>query len=202
MTVRTEKNPALAELKLEFSSPEKGNSIPSLDQRVEQAALVLKNLMTDQSEPQRNPAYEILKVGILTEKNYHEKIQKGVQQANDLQNKMELLINLSGKLSVDPKETKGLSLPKDIRPLIDDLKKQGISLFNDGEEYVSLERLAEVKSQINSHVEQAKTKLQTLFTTQIQVNINEISSIMECLKTILKSWERLISSIINHSTPR
>jgi hypothetical protein len=142
-------------------------------------------------------AYSMLSLGLQVEQRYLTEIDQDVRAASDIQKQIEACINLNGKLTI-PADKEELPITDEIRALSDDLKAQGLELLQPNETKINRERLSELKATLGARIDLLKTQLQKLFTTKIQVKINELHSLMECMKTVEKYSNRLFSTIIGN----
>lgn len=145
-----------------------------------------------------NLALEILHVGLRVEKQKNQELQKHASEAAEIQKTIEKLIDLSGNFAVHMEGNEETVLSEEIQSMCQDLKEKGIEVLQGDNGKMSRDRMAEVKAHISSHTDRLKTDLQKKFTTEIQVKINELQSILDCLKTIEKYSSRLNSTIISN----
>jgi hypothetical protein len=141
-----------------------------------------------------NIGWQIVKIGLDKEKIYYNKLNRCTNTASEMQQTIQKLIELNGQLPISEKD---VGLSDQALALCKDLEKANIILLQPGEKKISPTRMAELKAQVGAHNDRLKTELQTLFTTKIQVMINELNSLLESLKTIQKTLDRLIENIIN-----
>jgi len=146
-----------------------------------------------------NLGYLMLKIGLEVERVKTRQIHAHLDEANQIQKKLGKLIDLNSKMTLYADNEDKKKLGDDVFKLNEELKAEGIDILGGlkAGDLISSERLAEIKGNISNHTDSLKTELQTLFTTKIQVKIQEIQSILECLKTVEKYWNRLISNIID-----
>lgn len=142
-----------------------------------------------------NVAWEILALGLKKETLYQTKLAKSTNEASEIQQTIQKLIELNGELSISEKD---VVLSDRAINLCKELEKAQITLIKPGEKKISPARMGELKAQIGSQNDRLKTQLQTLFTTKIQVMINEMNSLLESLRTIHKFFDRLMSNIISN----
>ncbi|MBF8262757.1 MAG: hypothetical protein HW387_422 [Parachlamydiales bacterium] len=144
-----------------------------------------------------NLAWEILQLGLKREHDYHVQLNRHAEEGSNIQGQMRQLIDLNGKLTVGDKE---VELSDEIISIAHDLEKYGINLLQKSEKKISPDRMNEIKAQIGSHSDRLKTELQNIFSTKIQVTINDMNSIMESLRMIIKHDDRLKEHIISKQT--
>jgi ElaB/YqjD/DUF883 family membrane-anchored ribosome-binding protein len=149
-----------------------------------------------------NVTFAMLQYGILIEQSFNADLQKHASEASEIQQTIEKLIDVSGKLAVHMEGDGERVLSDEIQSLCQDLKDKGIEVLQGKEGKVSRDRMAEIKAHISSHTDRLKTDLQKKFTTEIQVKINELHSILDCLKTMEKYASRLNSTIVSNQRPR
>ncbi len=142
-----------------------------------------------------NITYMIVDLVLTKEQINNDKLHHHTDDASKIQDSMEQLVNLNGKLSVSDQD---IAVTDEVRQMAQNLKKQGIELVRDDEKSIKPERMTEIKALIGSHTDRLKTQLQQIFTTKIQVVISETNSILEALRMILKYDDRLKSTIISN----
>ena len=122
-----------------------------------------------------NVGWQILELGLKREKDYQVKLITSTNKASSIQQTMQKLIELNGLLSTSEKDVvlsdQALAICKDLE------ENAKITLLKSGEKKVSPARMGELKVQIGAHNDRLKTELQTIFSTEIQVLINEINSL-------------------------
>lgn len=134
----------------------------------------------------RNLGLTACQLGAKVEKNMSSKILNYIQEASDLQKKIDLLVDLNGKLAIHGDNENEKLITPEIRGICKELKEKGIDLLPEKEQKISRERLAEIKANISAQTDRLKTGLQILFTTKIQVGIQEVQSLLDCMKMIEK----------------
>jgi len=141
-----------------------------------------------------NAGWEILSLGLKKEREYQIKLAHSTKDASDLQLTIQKLTELNGQLSTSEKDVvltdEAIAICKELE------EKFKITLLKPEETKVNPVRMSELKAQIGSQNDRLKTKLQTIFSTEIQVMINEINALMESLRTIQKFSDRLMSNVI------
>jgi len=142
-----------------------------------------------------NITYSIVNLVLAKEQLNNEKLHHYAGEASKIQDSIELLVNLNGKLSVSDQD---IAVTDEVRQMAQDLQKQNIEILHDGEKTIKPERMTEIKALIGSHTDRLKTQLQQIFTTKIQVVISETNSILEAVRMILKYDDRLKSTMISN----
>lgn len=145
-----------------------------------------------------NLGQSILNLGLTVEETYNERLLQDAHDAREIQKTIEQLIDLSTQFAVHADGDGEKAVSDKIQEMCNALKQSGIEILQSGEKKISKERMAEIKANISSHTERLKTDLQIKFTTEIQVKINELHSILECMKTIEKYMSRLHSTIVSN----
>lgn len=182
------------------------NNLKSIEnvQIAEETATIQKT--NEVSKPIRqilpNIGLKMLQAGLKVEKFKSGEIVKNINEVSDIQKTIDQLIDLSGKFAIHADTEDEKKISPEIRSLCDSLKEKGIDILPENEIKVTRERIVELKAQVSAHTDRLKTDLQKKFTTEIQVKIQEIQSILECLKTIEKYVDRLHSNIIQRSGSR
>jgi hypothetical protein len=146
-----------------------------------------------------NLAWETLCVCLNKDRFYHMKLQKHTDEATDIQDSIRKLIELSSQLPISEKD---VVLSDDILARFNDLQKSNINILQSGEKKISPARMADIKGQIGCHNDRLKTELQKKFTTQIQVTISEMNSVLESARMIIKFYDRLMGTITNNQGKR
>lgn len=143
-----------------------------------------------------NIAYEMIRIGLRVEARSNKELDRHAKEAGEIQKTIEKLIDLSGHFSEKAKGSSEKELSEKITALCSQLKEQGIEIFSGDLKKLKEEQIVEIKAKIGAHTDRLKTDLQIKFTTEIQVKINELHSILDCLKTIEKYASRLNETII------
>ena len=143
-----------------------------------------------------NVAYDMLKLGLQMEKSHTKSLHHEADKVADIQKTMEQLINLSGEFAVHAKGDDEKVLSDEILSMCQHLQEKGIEILQGNEGKISRERMAELKAHISARIDHLKTEVQGIVTTKMQPMINQLHSILECLKTIEKYANRLNSTII------
>ena len=149
--------------------------------------------------PFPNLAWSVLQVGLKTERRIEDELNHHADQARKMQEKIGDLLELSNQFSAIAGDKKEIEITDKIKTLSEGLKGKGIELLQCNEKKISRERYTELKALIGSQIDNLKTELQKKFTTEIQVKINELNSILDCLKTLEKYSSRLHQTIIANS---
>lgn len=143
-----------------------------------------------------NVAMTMLQVGLRVENQHNKTLERHAAEAQEIQKTIEQLIDLSNMFGEKARGNKETELSEKIQKLSSDLEKKGIDLFKEDPKKLKEEQIIELKAKIGAHTDRLKTDLQIKFTTEIQVKINELQSILDCLKTIEKYASRLNETII------
>jgi len=141
-----------------------------------------------------NVGWEIVNVGLKKERIYNSELLKKTNEATEIQQTIQKLIELNGQLSISEKD---VVLSDKTLALFKELEKAKITILQPADKKISPTRMAEIKAQIGAHNDRLKTELQTLFTTKIQVMINELNSLLDTLRTIQKAFDRFMENIIS-----
>jgi|GEM_PF-2558204 len=141
-----------------------------------------------------NVGWEIVNIGLKKERIYNSELLKKTNEATEIQQTIQKLIELNGQLSISEKD---VVLSDKTIALFKELEKAKITIVQPADKKISPARMAEIKAQIGAHNDRLKTELQTLFTTKIQVMINELNSLLDTLRTIQKAFDRFMENIIS-----
>jgi hypothetical protein len=147
-----------------------------------------------------NATLAILQLGF--RKMEHDQLQQNVDinEARSLQQKMEKLLRLNSELSLGEKD---IVLSDAACERFKEFKESyHIEFLRPDEKELSPSRIVEIKSQITSQGDLLKTTMQTLFTTRINVRINETNSLTETLRMFVKYSDRLIANVTQRSSPK
>jgi len=144
-------------------------------------------------------AWESIKAGLAKEEQSNNVLNGYIIQAEGHQKVIDLLLEFNAELTA-------LGDKNDMTPrmkaLVKELKENGADLKIDENTKINKDKASELKSLNSSFIDQRRSKLQILFTTKIQVVIQNLGSIMEALKNIVKDNTRLNSTIVGHSGGR
>jgi|GEM_PF-2431640 len=175
--------------------------IPAEANRVSNAALEAGIL--EEAAPSKgfssNLAWETLKAGLAREKFGNAKLEKHSKDIKVLLKNIDDLLDLSAAFT-DLKEKESLEISDKMRKMITDLKENGIEVCADLENKVSTAQIEKIKSQISSKVDSLRTKLQTIITTEVQPELNNLRSIMDILKDMIETDRRLKKHANDNST--
>lgn len=149
-----------------------------------------------------NLAAGIFDLALAKEQHYQNELEGHAEVARNIQATMSQLIDLSGKFALYTGDEKMVEISAEVKQLCKDLKEKGIEILQGEENKVNRDRLAELKALISSHIRRLETDLKIEFSTKIQVKINELNSLLECLKTIEKYSSRLNSTIVSNQKGR
>jgi len=177
--------------KVTLGAPERSNSIDP------------EKLETSWEAVNRFPAlaWESVNAGLAKEKQSNLELDRHIKKAQDLQDSMKKALEGSTELTAVPDKGSHEISPK-LKAIAKELKEKGLDLKLEEGGKITKEKALELKSLISSFIDQRRSDLQILFTTKIQVVIQNIGSIMEALKNIVKDNTRLNSTIVGHSGGR
>jgi len=148
----------------------------------------------------------VLNLCLTTKDRYLAELRKDAAKAEEIQNAMKLLIELSGQITPASKDLEELAITQKIKDYAVRLKEKGFDVFKDNElettATLTRERITDIKFLIGTYTDMKKTELQNIFTTQIQPKITELNSILDCFKTIEKYLDRLTSGMVANQLQR
>lgn len=130
-----------------------------------------------------------------------DQIDTNLRRVADLVKKDEetisLLLNLKKNLNALPHDAKMHELSEDIIDLIGQLQDLDVDLLKLEEENktISKEQLIELKAQADSFTSKIRTHEQSLF-TEMTTTLTDRAALLETLKATIKSYSRLIESIV------
>ncbi len=139
-----------------------------------------------------NLAWESVKAGLAQEKLTNDKLNGYIKEAEKNQKDIDLLLDFSAELTAQKEDVKELS--EKMKDLLAKLKERDIDLWKGEDQKVNKEKISELKSLASAQVDKLRSNLQILFTTKIQVQIQNISAIMETLKDIIRNNTKLINT--------
>lgn len=134
-----------------------------------------------------NLAFETLKLALAKEKVVNDKINGHIAEAKKMQDSIKDLLDLTAEINV---LKDGGKLSPKAKEILAKLKEQGIDVWKGGDE-LSKEQVSELKSLTSSQTDSLRSNLQILFTTKIQTLIQEIGTIMDILKDIVRQDSKL-----------
>jgi len=177
--------------KVTLGAPERSNSIDP------------EKLATSWEAINRFPAlaWESVRAGLAKEKQSNSELDGHIKRAQKIQDEMKNALKGSTELTAIPDKGSHEISPQ-LRAIAKELKESGLDLKLEEGGKITKEKALELKSLISSFIDQRRSDLQILFTTKIQVVIQNIGSIMEALKNIVKDNTRLNSTIVGHSGGR
>jgi hypothetical protein len=140
-----------------------------------------------------NSALSIIGLGMQKLELDNNRMNVYIDEATKINQTVQKLLQLNSQLPLSENET---TLSDSTIAQFKELEKSQITLLQPGEKKLSPTRLAELKALINSHNDRLKMELQIKFTTQIQVATNEMNSLQEAIKMILKYHDRLMTNIV------
>lgn len=129
-----------------------------------------------------NLGYLAVSLAQKVERFMNAKINNFIQESSKIQKTIDQLVDLNGKLSIHNDNENEKTITDEIRELCKSLKENGIDILSEKETKLTRERLAEIKANVSAHTDRLKTDLQILFTTKIQVSIQEIQSVLDSAK--------------------
>jgi hypothetical protein len=144
-------------------------------------------------------AWESVKAGLAKESQSNDVLNRHIEEAENHQKIIDLLLEFNAELTALGDKT---DMTPRMKAVVKELREQGVDLKVDENAKIGRDKAIELKSLNSSFIDQRRSKLQILFTTKIQVVIQNISSIMEALKSIVKDHQRLNSTIVGHSGGR
>jgi hypothetical protein len=156
-----------------------------------------KEIATRVFENSPSLAWECLKAGLAKEKVSNDQLSNHIKQADSYQKTIDLLLELSSEFTALP-DNASHELSEKTLATLNQLKEKGIDIWRGEGTTITKEKMVEVKSLITSFIDKNRTDLQTLFTTKIQVLIQNISSITEVLKNINREDAALKRTIVGH----
>jgi hypothetical protein len=115
-----------------------------------------------------------------------------IKKAEEHQKDIDLLLDFSSELTAMKEDQKEMS--EKLKTILGQLKERGIDLWKSEDQTLSKEKISELKSLSSAQVDKLRSNLQILFTTKIQVLVQAIGAILECVKDIIRNNSRLVSA--------
>ncbi len=144
-------------------------------------------------------AWEAIKAGLAKEKQSNDVLNGYIAQAESHQKIIDLQLEFSAELTALGDKT---DMSPRMKAIVKELKENGVDFKLEETTKITKEKVIELKSLNSSFIDQRRSKLQILFTTKIQVVIQNIASIMEALKNIVKDNTRLQSTTVQNQHGR
>lgn len=163
-------------------------AISALESDIEQ----LEEFQKEPSLQFPNLAWEAVVAGLMKEQQTNDKLKEHIDEAQKHQKDIDLLLDLSAELSALKDDQK--EMPEKLKDLLGQLKERGIDLWKHENGEISKERISDLKSLSSAQVDKLRSNLQILFTTKIQVLVQSIAAILECVKDAIRNYSRLIST--------
>ncbi len=170
------------------------NTLRNIHEALETYKGELEEIAENNTLPSHFPflAWEAVKAGLAKEKITNDQIQGHIREAERMQKQIDLLLDLSAELTA---YKEGKPIPEKMTQLLEQLKEEhDIDLWKGGD--FTKEKISELKSLTSSKVDALRSNLQILFTTKIQVLIQQVGSIMEILKDIIRQNSRLVNKTL------
>ena len=173
---------------LETLSNQSRNPNAANSEAAERARRLISEAVVLESGSGVNPAWEAVKLGLGVEDAQNQKIQNAIVKIEQSQKEISLLLDLSKEL----KKYNGKELSETAKKILNELKQNGIDLLQDEKTRFTKDEVKNLESLIGPQIEQRKSGIHIGFTTKIQPLLQNIATIMEILKNILRNQERLI----------
>lgn len=141
--------------------------------------------------PLTDIAFDFIKLGLKSKGRIHQKISENINLAEEHQKTIGLLLDFQSEMSKNPQT----ATPK-INELLDLLKERGIEL-----EFAK-DRISELKSLASAQVDKKRSEIQIIFTTSLQVEIQNMGSIHDIMKDIIRYNSRLLNTISGNQAKR
>lgn len=144
-----------------------------------------------------NLAWQAIKAGLAKEKFTNDQLNGHIREAEKHQKDIDLLLDLSAELTgykddmTDLSQKASEGSKKSAKELLEELKERGIDLWKGEDTKINKEKVSALKDLSKSQMDKLHGNLQRLFTTRIQPKIQEMASVMEALKDILRNQRRV-----------
>ncbi len=148
-----------------------------------------------------NLAREAVSLGVAKEKVNRDALRGHVKEAKLYQKNIDLLLDLKAEISAGSSE-KDCPLSDKAKGIIQELKANGIDIWKGDPNTVPKDKHASLGSDITGRADQERVKLQTLFTTVIQVIIQSDSSIMQALQNIVRESSNFLRDVTGRYATR
>lgn len=148
--------------------------------------------LKSKTTPFPNIALEAVLAGMEKERITNDQLNQHIATAQKYQQDIDLLLDLSSELVALKDDVN--EMPEKVKNLLQRLKEErGIDLWK-GEGPFTKEKVSEIKSLTSAQVDKLRSNLQIVFTTKIQTLTQTISSILECIKDIIRNNSKLIGT--------
>ena len=144
-----------------------------------------------------NPGKEALNLGLKKEESMVKNLNEISATIDGIQDKLEQILSFNRKLNKLPSDKGPYLITDEMKADIVALKKMGIDLLSDDEKELSADKLAMLKTTLETEKSQLNTAMQ-IQCTKIQTNTQQYSSLLDSLKIIAKHIDRLHATIIDH----
>lgn len=143
---------------------------------------------TDDKLPSQFPnlAWEALQLGLQHEASAHRKLDQHLKKVDLIQGKISRLLDFSKELTT---HVAGEKPSAKMKELTAQLEKDGIEILKDTEEFLSKERISELKSITGEQTQTLRSDLQ-LSLPRIQALMQGIASDLDTLKEILRNEKK------------
>ena len=144
-----------------------------------------------------NPGKEALNLGLKKEESMVKNLNEISATIDGIQDKLAQILSFNRKLNKLPSDKSPYLITDEMKADIAALKQMGIDLLSDNETELSAEKLAMLKTTLETEKSQLNTSMQ-IQCTKIQTNTQQYSSLLDSLKIIAKHIDRLHATIIDH----
>jgi hypothetical protein len=144
-----------------------------------------------------NPGKEALDLGLKKEKSMIENLNNISSTIDGIQDKLAHILSFNRKLNKLSSDKSPYAITDEMKEDIAALKAMGIDLLSENETELSPEKLASLKTTLETEKSQLNTAMQ-IQCTKIQTNTQQYSSLLDSLKVIEKHVSRLHSTIIDN----
>ena len=139
-------------------------------------------------------AWEALKVGLAKEKATNDQIARHIAEIEKGQREISLLLQVTTELNGIKDE--GGEMSQKLKGLLIELKESGIELWKGEGGSLSKEEISKLKSATSSQVEQLRSNIQIIFSTKVQMLIQNIATILEVVRGMIQQNSRLINATL------
>lgn len=135
-------------------------------------------------------AWGAVQTGINREKDGSVKLKEVSKEVRSHIGTIDLLLELSGKLSgLDPNK-KTVEITEEMKELQGKIRERGVEIpLPEGS--FRREEIHQIKSVISSRIDHLRTQMQTTISTKIQVEMTNMQTIMNAVRDIIRSDERM-----------
>lgn len=137
-----------------------------------------------------NFAWHAMEIALKREQYGSEKIRALSLNVKEHLAHIDALLDVSSELSALPSDKDSHEISNKMKDMFAKLEQAKIQIWKGGLK-ITKDQLGEMKAQLSSHIDKFRTKIQTIISTEIQPEANNLQAIMNILQQIIQSDARL-----------